>query len=510
MKKILISSLLCAFTLTAFATLNGNGFYRIKNYGSSRWIHLVDNKASVNFIAGSADLHSLQLTNNTEEIIQDPGSIVYITRLAGNQYDVSSQGVTLGNLVDTTLTIVENGNADGQGLYLMSGTYKGVTKYIGDANTIVSQETGYASVNVSVPKFRQWMIIPVESNSDNYFAVKPEIKANDKFYTSLFTSFAYEPYSEGVKAYYIPQVGYGMAEMVEIIGAVPPGSPVIIECEGETVSDNKLQPIALQDVLPSNALTGNYYEYDGPTAENLTPYDPETMRVLGLCSDGSLGFVVAEDLKYLPANTAFLRVPAGSSPEFKCVTSEEFNANLPQAPENFYMSESVVLTPQGRDEYSGTFEIPANQGTDKDLKIRFYAESENNEEYYIGPYSVSDNDVVLAFNNYETSVPFEYNSPVYWVIPNWEGGDLTITLNLKYQYVKFYSKSAGIDTIVSPSFNLQFNGTTVYAQGAGRIAVYNLAGQKIIDQAGDEVNVSSLPSGIYIAKANGKSLKIIL
>ncbi len=56
---------------------------------------------------------------------------------------------------------------------------------------------------------------------------------------------------------------------------------------------------------------------------NRVKYDYNTMRVLGVCEDGSLGFIQT-NVDFIPANTAYLMVPANSPSEFKIVSHEEF------------------------------------------------------------------------------------------------------------------------------------------------------------------------------------------
>ena len=60
------------------------------------------------------------------------------------------------------------------------------------------------------------------------------------------------------------------------------------------------------------------------------------MRVLGTLSDGSLGFVTA-DIQYLPANKAYLKVPAGSAKEIRIITEEEYSTGI----ENVQSNEST-------------------------------------------------------------------------------------------------------------------------------------------------------------------------
>jgi hypothetical protein len=44
-------------------------------------------------------------------------------------------------------------------------------------------------------------------------------------------------------------------------------------------------------------------------------------------SDGSLGFITA-DIEYLPANKAYLKVPAGSAKEIRIITENEYETSI--------------------------------------------------------------------------------------------------------------------------------------------------------------------------------------
>lgn len=523
MKKLLLFiTTLATIQFAAFADLTGAGYYRLRNYGSQRWVSMIDNHGSADPAASQADLHALKLSSGTEQIITDPASIFYITNIQGNQYDIVAQGVDFQTLVGNSVTINfgADGSADGQTLYRLYGTYGNYTKYISDGRSNLSNPEGYATIgSVSNVNFSKWMILPVSVTSDNYFATLPTVTANGKGYTSLFTSFSYKPYSSGVKAYYISRVGFGMAEMVEINGAVPTGSPVIIECAGQNASDNKMELTNDTPALPSNALTGVYFDYLHGSTSNRVEYDPQTMRVLGTCSDGSLGFVTA-DIEFIPANTAYLKVPAGSSPEFKCVSSSDFEANLPDSPEQIYLigsfkdmqptDDSFILLPQDDYTYTADFtDLPPCADSEKGLLFTFYTAMTDNSLNQITPYS-STEDVTIKPSN-ETAVPFNYGGDFSWVIPQWEGGDLSVVLNLQYQYVSFYSSSyAGVKNIKAGDQSLHFSDGTIYCDTPSEITVFNVSGQAMAKGFGRSLNISNLNSGIYVVVANGKSLKIAI
>lgn len=501
MKKFFLTLFLSSLSITVFATITNNGYYRVKNYGTQRWASLVDNKAVVDKIAGSVELHSLELNNDTEEILSDPGSIVYVSNISGKRYDVATQGTSLERLFDEAVYITPDGSADGQTLYQIYGVYKNFTRYVADVNLQTNQQYGEASVYpVGGIQYRRWMFVPVDVNSNNYFGATPSLNINGNLYTTLFTSFPYSPYSAGVKAYYIGRVGFGMAEMIEINGAVPTASPVIIQCAGQNVADNKLQITSTQTALPSNALSGVYFNYDNKGFVNHIAYNKDTMRVLGKTSDGSLGFITATNLSYIPANTAYLRVPEGSPAEFKCVSTGEYEANLPDAPEQIFIDSSKVLQPQDDYIYSGSFYYPYTSPT---ITLNFYAPSADGTNVTLG--AASSSNVNVSFTN-DQSVPFVYGSNSSWVINNWKGGYLYITVNLQYQLVNF-SKTAGVESIDPDNVDsLTYVGNKVMSDG--EIKIYNLSGQLIDSSTTGSFDMATLPKGVYVAVSKGRSIKI--
>lgn len=514
MKKLFLILSLSGLAMTSMADINGDGYYRVRNYGSERWADLIDNYGSVDKYSSTADLHSLALIKDTEEILSDPGSIVYLSNISGYEYNVESQGVSLASLVDNPIKIAKETTVDGQALYRIYGTYRvngnKVSAYIGDGNTFPDDNEGTAmiyedqAINNAKP-YVQWYFLPVSADSDNFFGPTPDVVAGDSYYTTLYASFPFQPYSTGVKAYYIGNVGFGMAEMIEINGVVPPATPVIIECAGTSPSDNKLQISSSNDAIIDNTLQGVYFDYSSYDRKNYVAYNPETMRVLGICSDGSLGFVTSSTLTSIPANTAYITVPAGSAPEFKCVNSEDYEANVPMTvPEEIFMNGEYALTLQGQFSYKGVLEIPAPEDG-SDIEIQFSLSSVNEGEVVIGPYTEKENLTLTLPAN----LPFKYDNDAYWLLPNWKGGNLEVTLDLQYGYVSFTSDNAGVESIVASKSGLKFIGKTIYSDSAKAIKVVDMSGRTIASAVGS-IDLSNLPKGIYIATSDGKSLKVVL
>ncbi|MBO5659520.1 MAG: hypothetical protein J6R98_00610, partial [Bacteroidaceae bacterium] len=61
MKKIFLISISFVYAILTFAQFNGDGYYRIRNVGSKRYITITDDKGSVNIGSMSADLGAVKL-----------------------------------------------------------------------------------------------------------------------------------------------------------------------------------------------------------------------------------------------------------------------------------------------------------------------------------------------------------------------------------------------------------------------------------------------------------------
>lgn len=350
MKKFFAITLLMASSVAAMADLNGDGYYRVENYKTHRYASVIDNRGSIDIATTTADLQAIKLWRVFDDICHDAGSIFYITKVgSGDDYNLSSQGTSVYQIIDHYLKLRVNGSADGQSLYMAYGTNGKVTRNLGDGNTL-NRDYGTMTTNAS-GDYRKWFILPVNAESANFFGVLPDVNAGGSLYGTLYASFPFSVYSQGVKAYYVSNVSSTLVELTEIKGTVPPGTPVVMECAGATPSDNRLNVGGSASSIEGNKLLGQYFNCDIYMHVNRVAYDPATMRVLGRCADGSLGFVTAENLDYIPANTAYLTVPAGYSRELKCVfdhdsfTSDvdDMKADSDSSPKSVYTINGVLI-----------------------------------------------------------------------------------------------------------------------------------------------------------------------
>lgn len=340
MKKVLLTALVAFMVLPTMAQFEG--FYRIRNNGAAkRYISIKNNKVEkrakeVEIAAGANVEISVWSLQTVKDPTTDPGSILYI---AGNSSDLSLEGQGM-----RTRDLLSQYKLQNNGSALFSEVTKSgvsITAYMADNyeaeigdNAEVRIIAG-SKVTPNYGSYKAWEVIKID-NKEEFFAADPELKIGDKYYTTLYTSFAYE-LPEGVKAYYVDDHEYvkvvsPVAELKEITDIVPAATPVILECTSDKIEDNILKPIAgsdAQSAVSGNELKGIYFcgylmaggkertkDWYLDEWKNVTVYDNETMRVLGKDAEGNLALIpatnnelVVTDLgKYLPANKAYFTI----------------------------------------------------------------------------------------------------------------------------------------------------------------------------------------------------------
>ena len=340
MKKTLLTVLITFMVLPTMAQLEG--YYRIRNKGTAmRYISIKNNKVEkrakeVEIVAGASGEVSIWSLQTVKDPTTDPGSVLYI---AGNTSDLSLEGQGM-----KTRKLLSEYKLQSQGSSLFSEVTKSgvsITAYMADNHEAEIGENAevkiiYGSKIISqYGSYKAWEIIKID-NKEEFFAANPKLKIGDKFYTTLYTSFAYE-LPDGVKAYYVDAHEYEkvvspVAELKEITGKVPASTPVILECTSDKIEDNILKPIAgsaAPAAVKGNQLKGIYFcgvlllngvertkDWYLDEWKNVTPYDSQTMRVLGKDAEGNLALIPATDNelvvtdlgKYLPANKAYFKI----------------------------------------------------------------------------------------------------------------------------------------------------------------------------------------------------------
>ncbi len=335
MKKVLLTAFMGVSAVAAsFAQLNGDGYYRIQNYMTERYAYVTDDKGSVDTGATKVDARAIQLWKGFEKASSDPATVIYIEHVDKYKYDLRAQGISLYGIFNAYIEIYETG----QGTYYAYGSRDGFSTYLADGEA-ADMDKGYMT-NTNKGDYRKWYIKPISAGGDQYFGAKCEFKAKGRNYTTMYAGFPMKAYSDGMKAYAISIVGSGMAVLSEVKGVIPAGTPVIWECNYPNASGNRIEIGGSASAVSNNQLGGVYFCNSENNHVNRTKYDRDTMRVMGLLSDGSLGFVTA-DIEYLPANKAYLKVPAGSPAEIRIVTQAEYDAYMSSMPTSISVSPST-------------------------------------------------------------------------------------------------------------------------------------------------------------------------
>ncbi|MGN1246613.1 MAG: Ig-like domain-containing protein [Muribaculaceae bacterium] len=334
MRLKLILAILLLAQASAYAELNGDGYYRVQNFKTQRYVYVTDNKGRLDYATTSADMGAIELWLGFEKASTDPATVCYVKHISGSQYDIQSQGTGIYEIISTYVKLYKLSN----GTYYAYGEKGGMTKYLGDGEKgdcdegVMSGET--------TGDYRKWWIKPIDTD-DNYFGVKTDLSVGGKHYRAFYTEFPYSFASSGMKAYYVSKVDNGMAVMKEITDGVPGETPVFIETSSNQPKECKLNIGAATGATPSdNKLTGVYFNtHNGSAHSNYVAYNANTMRVLGKTSDGKLGFVTAV-LDYIPANSCYLKVESGSPAELKLVTEEEYEEEMNKYAQSISMSQS--------------------------------------------------------------------------------------------------------------------------------------------------------------------------
>ena len=323
-KKIVLTFVTALCSLSSVAQLN-DGFYRIKNVVTKRYVSMQDNKGHVYAQQTDVDAAALRTITDYNKILSDPGSVIYLHGVGNNSYDISAQGTSLHQMINYYIKLTKQAN----GSYYAWQENSGMRLYLSDIDDGEPEAYVYARDKTT----RAWSFLPVSVRSENYLGIKPTVTAKGKYYASFYCGFAFSPTSEGLHVYYVTKIdaARGLAVYKEIDAIVPKNAPVFVECTSQNIADNRVDLTTAAGSLlsPSNLLRGVYFNINDSFFTghvNRTAYDSKTMRVLGVCADGSLGYVTSSTLDYLPANTSYMVVPESAPKELKLVTEQEYIA----------------------------------------------------------------------------------------------------------------------------------------------------------------------------------------
>lgn len=335
---ILLATLALATAAANAQRYFDDGFYRMKNVGTGRHVVMVDNKsAGINWATNEIDLGALKTYREWSDVECNPGSVFYGEYINADNYNLHGQGTDCYSIIGYYLRIDQRNT----GYYRAFQAKQGMTIYLGDEPGdyeigYVVQQSGAGMKNVD------WLIEPVAADGNNYFGARAQLEAGGKHYGTMYASFAMHAENAAMKAMRVSRLCLGKYAVVETIeGDVAPGSPVIWESDKAEPADNRITPLWSQSQpVAGNILSGAYFFWRGGSRHtNQVAYDAATMRVLGVCADGNIGFVTAtgsnewltvendakwgDTNRYIPANTAYLTVAEGTAAELPLITEQQ-------------------------------------------------------------------------------------------------------------------------------------------------------------------------------------------
>lgn len=325
MKKILLI-LTTLFPLVAQAQLNGDGYYRILNNGTNRYITITDDiVGGVNMSSTQVDLSNITTWKGFDYVKSSPASIIYIEAV-GSQYNLSTQGTSIYQIAGgrTYIDILSREN----NTYIFSVSYGGVTGRLYDSNDTENDEGYVLRTGESANQY--WKLIPINTD-DNYIGLQPTVQTNDGWYGTVFASYPFKLVSSDITVYYVDGIKDGIFQLKEITDEIKPAATALIfKCSSDDPSQNKIMPVYTSTTAPTNnLLDGTYFASTINEHEEYIKYDKKTMRVLGKNESGELIFTTAAETylkkkKYIPMNTCWLNIPEEYTGDLKLVSRDDF------------------------------------------------------------------------------------------------------------------------------------------------------------------------------------------
>ncbi len=329
MKKILLF-LTSFLPLAAAAQLNGDGYYRIQNNASERYVTLKDNvvNGEVDMSTASADVSNLRSWRGFDQVESNPASIFYIMNMGGHQYNLIAQGTSIYDITGGKKYIDIYDKASGS-YYLFEVSSGGVAGHIYDSNDSAVR----GSITTKGEKaYMYWRLLPV-TTSNNYIGLKPTVQAADGWYGTIYASFPFKLNSSNVTVYYVDGAHTGQFQLKQVESEViPAATPLVFKTNSSDPAQNKIIPVYEATTAPTdNLLGGTYFSSRNRNHLAYVEFDATTMRVLGVDADKNLIFTAdatgaLTDKNDIPMNTCWLNVPNGLTGDFKLVDRGTYTA----------------------------------------------------------------------------------------------------------------------------------------------------------------------------------------
>ena len=341
MKKVLLTVFAAAAVTTANAQVT-DGYYRVENDYIQQCIYFKSKTPQdIDYAKGEYPLDNIRGCVNQERLKSLYSSVLKITVLdvkgggAAYEIDMEGQGVSAKTIAGNAKFYIEK--ADDDLFYATAtATVNGVAaqKYLTASKTRDEDTYEWLDGVVKTGKISdsgsKWRLKRVDE-ADNFIGVAPRLEHNGAYYDALAVYFPVHFVSSDIKVYAINTIkklsdGKAYAIYKEVTSDLPVGTPVILKCASANPSDNEMQ---LNGIAPEAITTPNVLRAAYRSCEETKIVDKvdntATVRMLGVTSEGKLGFVYNSTASVLPVNTAYLEVPSDFPNELTLVTSEEYN-----------------------------------------------------------------------------------------------------------------------------------------------------------------------------------------
>lgn len=355
MKRLFSLLLLATFGFACTFAQNGtgfvnNGYYRVCNLITKRYIYVTDNKDYYDVPHDIGDFQAIQLWKDINRSVSDPASVIYIEQVSSNYYDLKAQGTGVHSLTGYYVGVQKQSNGTYEVSASVSKAGIEVTKYLSD-----DEQGTYAQGKMGTNgqgNYRKWIVDKIETNhATNYFGIAPTIELNGKYYQPFYADFPFKAVSPDMHIYYISDDIGELALLEEIEGEIPASTPVIIECASTDPSLNRLELLISSSAkVTGNKLSGVYFRNGSRpqgSTDAYTQFDPATMRVFSV-SNGKLVLtnnaperlietrvidwsdlnLTRIKIKCLPANTSYFKVSADTPDEIALTSDPTSIANI--------------------------------------------------------------------------------------------------------------------------------------------------------------------------------------
>ena len=325
-RTVLITLVSILTTVQATAQSVANGYYRIQNNASSRYITIRDDQVGeIDYSSTNVDLSNIVTWRGYDYVKSNPGSIIYVEQ-HGTEYDLKTQGTSIYQITGNRRYLGLRPK-DG-GTYFMYISYNGTEYRLYDSTT--DDDEGYVTYKKTGDGYQYWKFVPIDTEN-NYIGLQPTVQVGDNYYGTLYASYPFKVVSEGVKVYVVDGVKEGVFQMQEITDEVKPAAtPLLFMCSSNDPANNKIMPVTdATTPADNNQMGGTYFASNVSGHKVNVRYNEDTMRVLGKNDAGELAFVKATSSyltskKFIPMNTCWLNIPSGLSGEFKYVSRDDY------------------------------------------------------------------------------------------------------------------------------------------------------------------------------------------